>query len=360
MPPVYASDPVHGLTGNKLAVAGTDYPAVIKAYYLQKDPTVVRAANTLALLAAIKAANPTATNPYDLSLAIVAYLKDSTHFTYQANVSNIDCGSDGVVECFARTKVGYCEYYASTMVVLLRMEGIPARMAEGFLPSTPDANGVETVKRSASHAWVEVYFPNYGWITFDPTGGGVGQGQVLPAGPVVTPLPTARPTPAGSGLDSSTDRRRTIRPDNGDLTGGAGVAGAGPGTGGFIVLGLLLAAIMGALVFIAWQRGPRAPQEPDRVYGGVVGLARRFGFGPRPNQTVYEYAGSLGAVLPSARVDLQTVALAKVEVAYGRRTLEASRIDGLRLAQRHLRLALLRLFFHRAERRARRSNRPRP
>ena len=115
---------------------------------------------------------------------------------------------------------------------------------------------------------------------------------------------------------------------------------------------------MGGLVFIAWQRGPRAPQEPDRVYGGVVGLARRFGFGPRPNQTVYEYAGGLADILPSARPDLHTVALAKVEVAYGRRTLEPARIDALRQAQRHLRVVLLGLIFQRAERRARGRGRP--
>jgi hypothetical protein len=112
-------------------------------------------------------------------------------------------------------------------------------------------------------------------------------------------------------------------------------------------------AIMGGLVFMAWQRGPRTPQEPDRVYGGVVALARRFGFGPRPNQTVYEYAGGLGDILPAARPDLHTVAVAKVEVAYGRRTLEPARIDSLRQAQRHLRFVLLRLIFRRSDRRGR-------
>ncbi|MGH2511221.1 MAG: DUF4129 domain-containing protein, partial [Candidatus Limnocylindrales bacterium] len=149
-----------------------------------------------------------------------------------------------------------------------------------------------------------------------------------------------------------TDPRRTIRPgqqNSGGVTGDAG--GPGPGTGGFVLIGLLLAAIMAGLVFIAWQRGPRSPQEPDKVYGGVVGLARRLGFGPRPNQTVYEYAGSLGEVLPGARPDLLTVARAKVEVAYGRRTLEPSRMSALRLAQRRLRLALFGLILRRSERR---------
>ena len=351
----YATDPTHGLTGNQLSVAGIDYPAAVLRYYLQLDPTVAAAPATNRLLASIKAAHPTAKDPYSLSRAIEGYLKSEGGFQYQANVSNIDCGNDGVVECFARTKVGYCEYYASTMVVLLRLSGIPARMAEGFLPSAPDANGVETIPRSAAHAWVEVYFPGYGWNTFDPPGGGVGQADALPAGPRVTPRPTTSAAPVVSGGTDDLPRR-TIR-DQPDTPAGGPIGPSGASTGGYVIIGLLLLAIMAALVFVAWQRGPRTVQEPDRVYGGIVGLARRLGFGPRPNQTVYEYAGGLGDILPSARPDLHTVAVAKVEVAYGRRTLEPDRLDALRRAQRHLQVVLLALIFRRSERRAQRRGR---
>ena len=62
------------------------------------------------------------------------------------------------------------------------MEGIPARYVQGFLPGERDAaTGTELIRYSNSHAWVEVYFAGYGWITFDPTGGGVGRLTVLPA-----------------------------------------------------------------------------------------------------------------------------------------------------------------------------------
>jgi transglutaminase-like putative cysteine protease len=359
VPADFATDPIHGLTGNQLRVAGSDYPAAILHSFLQLDPTVAHGPNTLKLQAAIKAAHPTAGNPYDISRAIESYLRDEGGFKYQTDLSGIDCGPDGVVECFARTKVGYCQYYASTMIVLLRLQGIPARLAQGFLPSAPDANGVETITRSSAHAWVEVYFPGYGWITFDPTGGSVGQPEVLQAGPRVTPRPKASIGPLGSGNDQNINERRTPRANGGNSAGGTSAGGSGPGTGGYVIVGVLLVAIMGALVFVAWQRGPRTPQEPDRVYGGVVGLARRFGFGPRPNQTVYEYAVRLGDVLPSARPDLHTVAQAKVEVAYGRRTLEPARIDALRQAQRHLRFVLLGLIFRRSERWARGRNRAR-
>jgi len=352
----FAKDPAHGLTENQLSVAGKDYPAAVRGYYLQLDPKVKAGPNTLALQTAIMAADPAAIrDPYHYSRAVEQYLKSGGGFQYKANVQGINCNGDGVVECFARTKVGYCEYYASTMVVLLRMQGIPARMAEGFLPSTPDANGVETIDRSAAHAWVEVFFPGYGWITFDPTGGGIGVPVVLPPGPVVTPRPTISAAPAGSGGDDAPQRTIRLPPDE---TGGSGtIQGSGGSTGGFVLVGLLLVAIMAALVLIAWQRGPRTAQEPDRVYGGIVGLARRLGFGPRPNQTVYEYAGGLGDILPSARPDLHTVAVAKVEVAYGRRTLEPDRLDALHRAQRPLRIVLLGLVFRRSERRARRRGR---
>ena len=76
-------------------------------------------------------------------------------------------------------------------------------------------------------------------------------------------------------------------------------------------------------------------------------IASRFGFGPRPTQTVYEYATALGEVLPDARPELQTVARAKVESAYGREILGDDRLASLRAAQRRLRVSLLRLAFRR-------------
>jgi hypothetical protein len=90
------------------------------------------------------------------------------------------------------------------------------------------------------------------------------------------------------------------------------------------------------------------------VYAGVGRLAARFGFGPRPTQTAYEYAAALGDVLPDIRPELHTVAAAKVEVAYGRRTLGEDRIRALRESYRRLRIAMLRLLFRRKERARRR------
>jgi transglutaminase-like putative cysteine protease len=70
-----------------------------------------------------------------------------------------------------KDRVGYCQQFSGTMAMMLRMVGIPARVATGFSPGTPqpDAPGVYKVRDFDAHSWVEVYFSDVGWVTFDPT-----------------------------------------------------------------------------------------------------------------------------------------------------------------------------------------------
>ena len=93
--------------------------------------------------------------------------------------------------------------------------------------------------------------------------------------------------------------------------------------------------------------------HPDQAWGAVAGLAARFGLGPRPSQTVYEYAGALGDEVPMARVELTTIARAKVEVAYGKRDLGADRLQRIAQAYHRLRLAIISLVVRRGLRRFR-------
>jgi hypothetical protein len=137
-------------------------------------------------------------------------------------------------------------------------------------------------------------------------------------------------------------------PDGGQLGGGGDPNGGN--TALLVAMAVLLLVGVGAVAFIAWQRGPRGEVTPDTIWRGIARTAGRFGFGPRPQQTVYEYAGSLGEILPANRPELQTVARAKVEVAYGRRELGGDALRSLRDAQRRLRVGLLRLAFRRGAR----------
>ena len=100
-----------------------------------------------------------------------------------------------IVECFAAEKQGFCEHYATTMAILLRQANVPSRLVEGFLPGDLDpATGKEEIRTGGAHAWVEVYFPGYGWQMFDPTGRRVSRTDPLPAGKVV-PIASAAPVP---------------------------------------------------------------------------------------------------------------------------------------------------------------------
>lgn len=353
VPTVGGSD---GLTQNRLRVAGTAYPAdITKTYLAVPDGTLGPA--SLAILAeveSIAAASPgPAGNPYNLAIAMQEYLR-SSRFTYSADVRDLvraRCGGISSVECFARIRTGYCEYYASIMAMLLRKDGIPTRIAYGFLPGERTPDGNEIVEASSAHWWVEVYFPRYGWVEFDPTGGNppVGRPQVLPSGAPETPRPSAVASfVPGAEASDPIGGRRTAGPGASGTT-GASSSGSGP----FIAIAFLLIVGVAVVAVGARRRSPRKPMHPDQAWGSLGRLASRFGVGPRPAQTVYEYAGTLGDAMPSLRAELTTVARAKVEVAYGRQELGVDRLRSVGDAYRHLRYALVRFGLRRFPRRRR-------
>ncbi len=352
---VIASVPVRadvagGLTENRLRAAGTAYPPGIVARFtdVPKDAMGPAATHLIEdIVAKAKAAGRD--TPFDLATALVDEFH-SDRYSYQTNVVRVCDDSSSIVECFAKHRQGYCEHYASTMAILLRYEHIPTRLVEGFLPGSIDiVTGTEQISTAAAHAWVEVYFPGYGWQTFDPTGGGRAQTVDLPEGKVV---PLATPAPKPSVSFSSGDPRDGPDQPSRRPAGGPNSAGQGPGGNTpLIVVGFILLVAILIAAFVAWRRGPRSASTPDGVYASITSLARRFGFGPRPTQTAYEYATALGEILPNVRPELHTVAAAKVEVAYGRRELDNERLRALRESYRRLRVGLLRLAFRRRDRR---------
>ena len=345
--PLYG-DKDGGLTENKLRAAGQGYPLEVAQRYLQLGPDDVGPEAEKVLDAAhnkIKSQGLTE-NPYDLARALVTELQ-SRRFSYDPNVTEMQaqCGELSIAECFATFKRGYCEHYATLMAVLLRSEDIPARFVHGFLPNKPDEHtGLEQIPNSAAHAWVEVYFPGYGWVMFDPTGGNLDATVPIPSGRVVASAPPSRfPSIAPIDRDADGPSRNTGGAVPPRTPGGMGPAGY------ILITFVLLIAVLIA-AFLVWRRGPRGAVTPDDAWTAIGRLAARFGFGPRPTQTAYEYATALGEVLPAIRPELETVATAKVESAYGRRVLEDDRIRALRDAYAKLRVGLLRLFFRRRQR----------
>ena len=337
-----------GPTEALLRVAGTDYPDEIKQLYGKASlPAGSLGPKSTALLAEI-VRSASSDTPYDLAKRIRDVLRDPNEFRYDTDLTNVRCTDPSNVECFVVNRRGFCQWYATAMAVFLRQLDIPARFVQGYLPGQPDsASRSYTIRAHDSHAWVQVYFPGYGWIDFDPTG------NPNPDVPTLAPIPSGRPVasasakPSGSlGAGGSAQPTRIERDPGAGATGNVGSRGRGI-NGLLIVVALLLAVIVGAVAVVAWRRGPRGPITPDYAYSSVVRLAARLGFARRPTQTVYEYAGALADELPMVRPELETVARAKVEVAYGGRQLEADRLAGLRDAHRRLRVNLLRLVTHR-------------
>ena len=191
-----------------------------------------------------------------------------------------------------------------------------------------------------------MYFPGTGWVAFDSTPASVNASVPLPTGAAQTARPSLIPSLLPNPLDEGIPSRSP------------GTAGAVPpatdggiGPGGVILIVALLVVTVVLLAFLVWRRGPRGVMTPDGAWFAIGKLAGRFGYGPRPTQTTYEYATALAEVLPGVRPELETVATAKVEVAYGGRVLGDDRLRTIREAYTKLRVGLLRLLFRRRPRR---------
>jgi protein-glutamine gamma-glutamyltransferase len=145
----------------KLRGAGTDYPDDIKQTYLQLPILDPRIAPLAEQMTARK------TTPYDKAAAMEVYLRSKYGYTLDLKGKP---GDDPLAHFLFETRAGHCEYFASSMTVMLRTLGIPAREVNGFLPGEyNDLAGDYVVRASDAHSWVEAFFPGNGWVTFDPT-----------------------------------------------------------------------------------------------------------------------------------------------------------------------------------------------
>lgn len=154
-----------------LRSAGADYPPGITNRYLQL-PTVDRRVTALA-----KQITASAKTNYDKAAVLESYLRG--HYGYTLQLPRV-APEDPIANFLFERKEGHCEYFASSMAVMLRTLGVPSRVVNGFRSNEfNDLTGNYVVRAKDAHAWVEAYFPPYGWQTFDPTpggGGGIPQG----------------------------------------------------------------------------------------------------------------------------------------------------------------------------------------
>ncbi len=132
--------------------------------YLKLPPLDIRISKMAEEITAAAPSN------YDKAVAVEQYL--STHFGYTLELP-FSPPRDPLANFLFERKHGHCEYFASSMAVMLRSLGIPSRIVTGFRGGEfNDLTGQYVVRASDAHSWVEVYFPGSGWISFDPTPAG--------------------------------------------------------------------------------------------------------------------------------------------------------------------------------------------
>lgn len=236
-----------------LRAAGVLAPATgLATRQAQRDVALPHAYPRAAALAAQVTAG--ATNTYDKVELLVDWL--GTHTTYTTDIPPLPPGADTVNEFLFGDRRGFCEQISTALAVMLRSQGIPAREAVGYVPGpyNPITDLYEVQARDA-HAWVQVWFPGYGWQSFDPT----------------AVVPDANPSP-GATLLRGTGRLL--------------------GTVPAIVVGsVMVTAILAWLSFGAWRRRPAGPAESvarrmERA-GGRAGRPRAAA------ETLSEYAAAL-------------------------------------------------------------------
>jgi transglutaminase-like putative cysteine protease len=147
----------------ELRRAGTDYPERVTERYLQLPAsTPDRVARRTDRITA------NADNPYDTARVVESWLGNNRNYSL-----DVERPEGNIADAFLfEMERGYCTYYASTMVTMLRTQGIPARFVVGYTTGQQVSDDRYVVRGLDSHAWVEVYFPDQGWVRFDPTPAG--------------------------------------------------------------------------------------------------------------------------------------------------------------------------------------------
>lgn len=302
-------------TADRLLTAGADYPAWVRDRYLQLPSNLPSEIRILARQAA-----GDEQVPYKIAIRVEDYLRRS--YAYSLDIGERPPQQDSVQFFLFDRRRGYSDYFASSMAVMLRALGVPSRVAVGFALSEGDRDPVTrefVVSDQQAWVWPQVYFPNYGWVDFNPSpsrpaltrpgdvteeaipADGLPESDLLPLDPDLDldiPVVPGATIPLESP-ESAFDRfvRRTL-------------------TGLFALAGLVV--IGGGVGRLAWDTPFRRLEPATRRWAKLQTLALWAGVRLRTDRTPMEEAVQLGAAIRRPPLDLRPLARAYSQERYGR------------------------------------------
>ena len=309
---------------DELRAAGTRYPGWLEDRYLQLPQALP--ARVQAMASAVTAG---AATPYDQAIALETYLRE---FPYERAIPNPPANDDLVDWFLFDLRTGYCTYYASAFVVMARSLGLPTRLVVGYAQGRYRAEaGVTRLRESDAHAWPEVFFPQYGWVEFEPT----------------APLPASQPDGLGGPATDAGLANGGIQPDFGasgsaasdDLTpvqrAPLTVASLPLGFGGgWLSLSVAMVALgasgLGsALYWGRWMKGLWGLSRVERAWEQAVRLGTLLNADVHPAQTPHELAYALARVMPEARADIDHLVAGYVRRRFSPTPLSAADLAAL-------------------------------
>ena len=238
-----------------------------------------------------------ARNPYEFARRIDIYLERG--FRYDERPAPVPEGVPPLEHFLFEGKAGYCQHFSGAMALLLRMGGVPARVASGFSPGGFRRRQGEWVVRDRdAHSWVEGWFDGLGWVTFDPTP------SATPARSLIASISAPTERAGGAEDDAAIGPRPTRNPAGArqelDQPASSGTAADlagedGPAPWLYAAGGLaLLLALAGLLL---WRRGRRRADSlapADRAIADLLVALRRAGRPVPPGMTLTELERRLG------------------------------------------------------------------
>lgn len=305
-------------TAPELRQAGTDYPDWVRSLYLQLPPSLPPRVRTLA-----ETITAPADTPYGRARLLEGYLRAT--ITYDLTPPPLPAGEDYADFLLFESQQGYCNGYATAMVVMARSLGIPARLATGYAEGELDLErGVFRVREDNAHTWPEVYFPDYGWIEFEPT---VSEAPLVRPDPEPeSPLDELPASPSAEDLAEEPgpgfDRESPVMDDPvGPFVERPSAVPAEPGSRSLLVGLLVIAALVGLAAAARWAAenwGLRHLPGVEQNYARLLRFGRWLGRPLEGSDTPLEWMRDFAAMVPEAREQIARIVELRAVARFGR------------------------------------------